>query len=551
MSELIDAKAKKELRPLLKRLETPVNLVFFTQEHACVSCREQETLLREIAALSDKLSFERRDLLADGDLARSYGINKVPATAVIGIKDYGIRFYGMTTGYEFSSLIEAILMASLGRSGLAPEIEKLLALIDVPIHLEVMVTLTCPYCPHMVHLAHQMAVANEHIRADMVESSQFPQLVQRYDVGGVPKTIINESASFEGALPAPNAILEILKAVKPKEYEQIDAQIRKAAGERFASKAVPDHDYDVIIIGAGPAAFSAAIYAVRKNLDVALIGHEAGGQITNTASIENWLGIPSISGRELASLIRVHAERYAIAEKLDVRVNSIKKKSGRFRVVSSDGAIYTAKSVIYCAGKEYRKLGVPGEDRFLGHGIAFCATCDAPLYRDKRVAVVGGGNSAFTSARDLISYAREIHIINILKGFQADPALIEEVKQAKHVTLHDGIRVIDFLGKERLSGVRLEPVEDKKGFDLSVEGVFLEIGLTPNSAPVKDFVKLNDQGEIEVGRDQSTSVPGFFAAGDVTDETEKQIVVAAGAGAKAALSAYNYLLDNKLLGHNL
>jgi alkyl hydroperoxide reductase subunit F len=220
-------------------------------------------------------------------------------------------------------------------------------------------------------------------------------------------------------------------------------------------------------------------------------------------------------------------------------------------VASSDSAIYTAKSVIYCAGKEYRKLGVPGEDRFLGHGIAFCATCDAPLYRDKRVAVVGGGNSAFTAARDLISYAREIHIINILKGFQADPALIEEVKQAKHVTLHDSMRVIDFLGKDRLSGVRLEPMESKKGLDLSVEGVFLEIGLTPNSAPVKDFVKLNDQGEIEVGRDQSTSVPGFFAAGDVTDETEKQIVVAAGAGAKAALSAYNYLLEHKLLGHNL
>ena len=547
MPELIDAKTKKELLPVLKHLKTPVRLVFFTQEHACVACREQENLLKELEVLSDKIILEIRDLLVDADVARTYGVNKVPATVVIGEKDYGIRFYGMTMGYEFSSLIEAILMVSAGKSGLAPETLHLLDLIDMPVHLEVMVTLTCPYCPHMVHLAHQMAIANEHIRADMIESSQFPQLVQRYEVSGVPRTVINEGASFEGALPAPQAILEILKVVKPKEYEQIDAQMREAAGQRFVFPAKTDHIYDVIIIGAGPAALSAAIYATRKNLEVALIGESFGGQITNTASIENWLGIPSISGKELTAIFRVHAERYAIAEQMDMKVASVGKKDVMFEVNTVSGLTYRAKSVIYCAGKEYRTLGVPGEGRFLGRGIAFCATCDAPLYRDRRVAVIGGGNSAFTAARDLISYAKEIHIVNVLKDFQADPVLFEEVMKARHVTLHSGMRVVEYLGKERLAGVRLEPVEGADRLDLNVEGVFLEIGLLPNSSPVKDLVKLNDQGEIEVERDQSTSVPGFFAAGDVTDETEKQIVVAAGAGAKAALTAYNYLLDHKLL----
>ncbi|MEN6448154.1 MAG: FAD-dependent oxidoreductase [Syntrophaceae bacterium] len=545
MPDLIDAKTMKELQPIMKRLSDPVRIVFFTQEHACVACREQETLLAEVSSLSDKITLERYDLMADSALARTYGITKVPATAVIGKKDYGIRFFGMTMGYEFGSLIEAVLLASSGQSGLLPEIETLLAIIDEPVHLEVMVTLTCPYCPKMVHLAHQMAVSSELIRADMVESSGFPQLVQRYNVSGVPRTVINEGVSFEGALPASQAILEILKAVKPKEYEQVEAKMREAAGERYAYPASPEAAYDVIIVGAGPAALSAAIYASRKNLRTALVGGSFGGQITNTAAIENWLGIPSISGQELTALFRAHAERYAIAEQPGVMVTSVGKTGELFEVHASNGMSYRAPAVIYCAGKEYRTLGVPGETGFIGHGIAFCATCDAPLYRDRRVAVIGGGNSAFTAARDLIGYAREIHIINVLKDFQADAVLFEEVKKAEQVTLHGGMRVVEFLGKERLAGVRLEQVEGSERLDLAVDGVFLEIGLVPNSSPVKELVKLNGQGEIEVGRDQSTSMPGFFAAGDVTDETQKQIVIAAGAGAKAALAAHAWLMNHK------
>lgn len=548
MPELIDAKTRKELKGILKRLKEPVRIVFFSQEHACVACREQENLLGELASLSDRISLEKRDLLADAELARTLGIDKVPATAVMGERDFGIRFFGMTMGYEFGSLVEALLLASSGRSGLAPEVEHLLGHVDVPVHLEVMVTLTCPYCPKMVHLAHQMAVASENIRADMVESSQFAPLVQRYSVGGVPKTVINEGAgSFEGALPAPQAVLELLKAVKPAVYEEMDAQMREAAGERFARPASIDETYDTIIVGAGPAALSAAVYACRKNMNVCLVAEAPGGQITNTADIENWLGVPGMSGREMAALFRAHAERYPLAEQLGAKVTSVTAEEDLFTVHAASGRDYRSRSVIYCAGTVYRTLGVPGEDRFLGRGIAFCATCDAPLFRDRNVAVIGGGNSAFTAARDLLGHARQIHVVNILKDFQADEALMEEVTRARNVTLHGGMRVVEFLGVEKLSGVRLVSVEGSDRLDLNVEGVFLEIGLVPNSAPVKDLVRLNRDGEVVTGRDQSTSVPGFFAAGDVTDEREKQIVVAAGAGAKAALAAYHYLLDQKLL----
>ncbi len=542
MPTVIDDKTRKELSTILAGLRDPVRLLYFTQTHACGACHDQETLLRELAGISGKITTEVYDLVSDADLAREHGITKVPATAVISGKDYGIRFYGMTTGYEFGSLVEAIVMVSQGSSGLDSEIEALLGLIDEPVHLEVMVTLTCPYCPKMVHVAHQMAVANDNIRSDMVESSAFPQLVQRYAVNGVPRTIINEVPAFEGALPALDAVLEILKAVKPEEYERIDAQMREGRGERSASVADPDHTYQVIIVGAGPAALSAAIYASRKNLDVALVGGKIGGQINNTASIENWLGIPSISGQDLAVLFRNHTEHYPIAEKLGVSVASVEKHNGIFRVKTSGGPVFTAESLIYCAGKEYRKLGVPGENRFIGKGIAFCATCDAPLFRDKRVAVIGGGNSAFTAARDLTGYAREIHVINILKEFQADPILFEEVNNARQVRLHPGMQVREFLGQDSLQGVRIESNDGKERLDLAVQGVFLEIGLIPNTTCLKGFIELNELGEIPVERDQSTALPGFFAAGDVTDETEKQIVVAAGAGAKAALSAYGYLL---------
>lgn len=189
MPELIDDKTKQELIKIFADLKKPVQLVFFTQEHACAACRDQKNMLKALAEISEKLSATVHDLVTDAGLAREYRINKVPATAIISEKDYGIRFYGITAGYEFGSLIEAIVMVSQGKSGLEPEIEELLKLIDDPVHLEIMVTLTCPYCPKMVHLAHQMALINDNIRSDMVGSSEFPQLVQRYEVNGVPRTI--------------------------------------------------------------------------------------------------------------------------------------------------------------------------------------------------------------------------------------------------------------------------------------------------------------------------------------------------------------------------
>ncbi|MFA5529468.1 MAG: FAD-dependent oxidoreductase [Thiohalomonadaceae bacterium] len=544
MAEYLDPDTKAQVSALLASLPAPVRLVYFTQAQACGACREQRELLETIAGLSDKVVLEVHDLLADAEAARTLGIDKVPATTVIGPGgEPGIRFYGLTAGYEFASLIEAITREAEGQSGLAPEVEALVRLIDVPVHLEVMVTLTCPFCPRAVHLAHQFALANPLIRADMVEAAEFPHLVQRYRVQGVPRTVINGVYGLEGALPAGQAVMEILRFVKPAVHERVEASQRELRGERRVAVPSPDHLFQTAIVGAGPAALTAALYAARKGLDVVLIGDHVGGQVADTATVENWPGVARSNGRELGEAFRQHAELYPVAERLHVHVTRMERTEDRFLLHIDGDERLQARTVIWCAGKQYRRLGVPGEERFIGRGIAFCATCDAPLYRDKRVAVVGGGNSAFTAVRDLLGFAREIHLVHIGNRFTADSSLQREVMATPRVTCHRNLRVTAFLGDEHLTGVRVQAVDDSERFDIAVDGVFLEIGLTPNAEPVRDLVALNAAGEIPVQRDQSTSLPGLFAAGDVTDEPEKQIVVAAGAGAKAALAVYRYLTD--------
>ena len=546
MADMINEKDKAELKLILADLKSPVRLLLFTQKSACPACARQEELLRELCALTDILKLEVHDMVLDGDTALNYKIDKAPATAVVGARDHGIRFYGLTGGYEFSSLLEAIIMVSTGRTNLDPQLEALVKKIEKPVHLQVMTTLTCQYCPAMVHVAQQFAFINEHIRADMVEAAEFPELSKKHEVTGVPKTIINEIHSFTGALPAPAAYLEIIKAVDPGQYESLMEQVRKAQSAGKIKKAEPGHVYELAIVGGGPAAMSAAVYAARKGLDVALIARKIGGQITYTAGIENYLGLAKVSGAEMSEAFRAHMERHPVAQAVGSRVTKIKKSGPEFVLSMEDGRLFKALSVVYCAGKEYRRLDVPGEERFMGKGIAFCATCDAPLYKGKKVAVSGGGNSAFTSARDLLGFASEIHLVHRRPDFRADVSLVREVSKAANVTFHNPMEVQEYLGTDKLTGIRLESPDGKKKLDLSVDGVFLEIGLTPNSAPLKNFIELNPVGEIPVDRNQNTAEKGLFAAGDVTDTEEKQISIAVGQGALAALSAYKYLADNKL-----
>ncbi len=522
MSRILDETVSSKLKTAFEALVNPVRLIFFTQENACPNCLDEGNLLREISELSSKITLEVYDFVLNSDQVLSYKINKIPATAIVGKRDFGIRFYGLTLGYELTSLIEAIIMVSTEQTGLDPRLEIPVKTIADSVHLQVMTTLTCPHCPNMVRIAHQFAFLNDKISADMVEMTEFPHLAQRYNVTSTPKTIINESQSFVGALSSEAVYLEIMKAVNPQKFREIEEELAGTQAPKTGSFKEM-HEYQVAIVGGGPAAMSAAIYAARKGSEVILIAKKIGGQINYTASIDNYLGLPETSGTDMAQAFLAHIEKFKIAKIFGLNVSKIEQTQSGFELLMEDNQRIKAKSVIYCAGKEYRKLGVAGEERFIGNGVGFCATCDAPLYAGKRVAVVGGGNSAFTSARDLLNYASEINIIHRENEFTADATLIQQVRQSSKVKFHKPFEVEEFLGTDKLLGLRLESINKKERYDISVDGVFLEIGLTPNSKPLASLINLTPQGEVPVNRDQSTQIKGLFAAGDVTDTEEKQI----------------------------
>lgn len=308
----------------------------------------------------------------------------------------------------------------------------------------------------------------------------------------------------------------------------------------------PDHDtiYDMLIVGGGPAAMSAAIYAARKMINLAVITLDLGGQVKETSEVENYLGFQSINARELVTKFEEHVKSFDIPVSIGIPVREVKMKEDIFTVLLEDGTIFSGRTVIFATGKRHRQLNVPGEKELVGKGVAYCATCDAPLFKDKKVIVVGGGNSAFTTALDLLKMNAEIILINFIKGWQADETLQQRIKKFEKVKFLDYHEVIRIEGKDKVGAAVIRDRKNGEEKRVIVDGIFLEIGLLPNSEPVKNLVEVNKQGEVIIDCFCSTSVPGLFGAGDVTTVPHKQIIISAGEGAKAALSAYNYLVKN-------
>jgi len=314
-----------------------------------------------------------------------------------------------------------------------------------------------------------------------------------------------------------------------------------------AKEPEPEVTYDLLILGGGPAAMSAAVYATRKMMNLAIITKDFGGQVRETSEIENWLGFQSINAKDLVDSFDEHVKSFDIPVSLGTATTQVNKEADTFKVRTDNGKIYSSRALILATGKRHRPLKVPGEKELVGRGVAYCATCDAPLFKDKKVVVAGGGNSAFTTAIDLLKVGAEVTLVNFSKGWRADAALQERVKQTDKVRLFDYHQVVTIEGKERVTAVVVKNREDEKEEKLDTDGIFVEIGLSPNNEPVKNLVKLNEHGEVIVDCSCRTSVEGLFGAGDVTAVPHKQIVIAAGEGAKAALSAYNYLINKSLL----
>ncbi|MBI2851727.1 MAG: FAD-dependent oxidoreductase [Chloroflexi bacterium] len=299
--------------------------------------------------------------------------------------------------------------------------------------------------------------------------------------------------------------------------------------------------YDIIIVGGGPAGLSAAVYVARKRLSALLISGDLGGQLNLTMDIENYLGYQFIEGPELISKFHEQVAQYPIDQKIGYRVARLDKIPGGFEATTEDGGeTYQSRVVIFTAGKRPRPLNVPGESEFTGRGVSYCAICDGPLFAGKKVAVVGGGSSGVEAALDLVKIAEYTYLVE-LKQLSAEPILIEKLKASQNVTVFVEHQVEKIEGKDFVEALLVRDVRSGETKRLDVGGVFIEIGLIPNSEPVKGLAELNKWGEVVITPSCETSVPGLYAAGDVTNVPEKQIVVAAGEGAKAALQAHRYL----------
>ncbi|MDD2688711.1 MAG: FAD-dependent oxidoreductase [Candidatus Omnitrophica bacterium] len=300
--------------------------------------------------------------------------------------------------------------------------------------------------------------------------------------------------------------------------------------------------HDLIIIGAGPAGITASVYAVRKGMNILVITKDIGGQAAWSGDIENYTGYQFITGPELAGKFEEHMRKYNIALNENEAVKEIKKSDNTISVTTDKGT-YTAKTVIIASGKRTKELNVPGEKEFKNKGLTFCATCDAPLFAGKTVAVIGGGNSALDAALQLINIAKKVFVINITAGLGGDAVMRQKVEESKIVTVLNNAQVTAILGDKFVNGIKIK--RENKEEVLSVQGIFVEIGLMPNSEFVKEVEK-NQYGEIKVNFRNETNIPAIFAAGDVTDVPEKQIIIAAGEGSKAALSAFRYLAQRRI-----
>lgn len=314
-----------------------------------------------------------------------------------------------------------------------------------------------------------------------------------------------------------------------------------------AKEPEPEVTYDLLILGGGPAAMSAAVYAARKLIKLAIITKDFGGQVRETSEVENWLGFQSINAKDLVDMFQEHVKGFDIPVSIGPATVEVKRDVDFFKVRTDDGRIYSGRTLILATGKRHRPLNVPGEKELVGRGVAYCATCDAPFFKGKKVVVVGGGNSAFTTAMDLLKVEAGVTLVNFNKGWRADETLKQRVRQTDKVSLLDYHQVVRIEGRDRVTAVVVRNREDEEEEKLDASGIFVEIGLLPNNGSFKDLVELNEQGEVIVDCSCQTSVEGVFGAGDVTTVPHKQIVIAAGEGAKAALSAYNYLTNKSFI----
>ncbi|HZY19369.1 MAG TPA: alkyl hydroperoxide reductase subunit F [Ramlibacter sp.] len=515
---MLDASLKAQLAAYLQRISQPVEITAVLDDTP--ASREMQALLRDIA--------EASPLVRVTETREPGGPHRTPSFAVNRPgENHGPRFAGLPMGHEFTSLVLALLQIG----GYPPKVEQdvleQIRALDQDLEFEVYVSLTCHNCPDVVQALNLMAVQNPRIKTTMVEGSLFQDEIEQRQIMGVPTVFLNGTMFGTGRMS----------------LEEILAKVDASGTEREAKKIAAKDPFDVLIVGGGPAGAAAAVYAARKGIRTGVASERFGGQVLDTLGIENFVSVKETEGPKFALALEEHVRHYDVDIMNLQRAKALKPGADLIEVELENGAALKARSVILSTGARWRQLGVPGEQQYRNKGVAYCPHCDGPLFKGKRVAVIGGGNSGVEAAIDLAGIVGHVTLLEFADQLRADAVLQRKLASLPNVTTilnaqttevtGDGQKVNGLVYKDRASG------EDRR---IELEGVFVQIGLVPNTEWLKGTLELSRHGEIIVDAKGQTSVPGVFAAGDATTVPFKQIIIAAGDGAKAALGAFDHLI---------
>ncbi|AJQ93748.1 alkyl hydroperoxide reductase subunit F [Gynuella sunshinyii] len=512
---------KTALKSYTANMTRTVTLVLQTGEHA--KRDELVSFLTDFASISDKVRFEQRDLA---------GQVRSPLSFVLEVDNEpnGIVFSGIPGGHEFNSLVLAVLQSAGTPLKLDESIQKIITGVQEDLHFEVFVSLSCHNCPDVVQALNQFALLNPHIRTEMIEGGVFQDVIESRNIQGVPTVYLNGEVFANGKIDTAKLLEKLIE-----KYPGITQGSQ--TGEQLPVQ-------DVTVIGGGPAGVAAAIYAARKGLKVTMVADRIGGQVKDTLGIENLISVPKTTGPELAGALQQHMDDYTITKREHLRVDRIEK--GALKTVHlSSGESFETKTLIIATGAKWRELGVPGEQENIGNGVAYCPHCDGPFFKGKDVAVIGGGNSGIEAALDLAGIVKSVTVFEFLPELKADQVLVKQAEARDNITILKNVATRQIIADNgKVTAIEYQDRETEQVRTQDLAGVFVQIGLVPNSAFLKDVVEMTRFGEVVINEKGETSEPGIFACGDVTTVPYKQIVIAMGEGAKASLAAFEYLLKH-------
>ena len=504
------------LKTYTEKMTNKVSLVLQTGEYE--KRAELVDFLTQLCSVSDNLQLIERD-----ENLRS------PITFYLEVngENNGIHFSGIPSGHEFNSLILAILQSSGTELKLDNTLTEMVKKIKEPLHFEVFISLSCHNCPDVVQSLNQFALINNNIQSEMIDGALFQSVIDERNIQGVPSVYLNGELFANGKIDTAQLVDKLIERfpyiVGSSDTEQLPLQ-------------------DITVIGGGPAGVASAIYAARKGLNVTMVADRIGGQVKDTVGIENLISVPKTTGTELTGNLLAHLRDYNVTIKEFLRVDTIEKGDIK-KIHLSSGEIIETKTVIVATGAKWRELGVPGEKENIGSGVAYCPHCDGPFFKGKDVAVVGGGNSGIEAALDLAGMVNHVTVFEFLPELKADQLLVEKAQAHSKITIIKNAATKEVIAQG--GKVTALAYEDRVTGELKqqpLSGVFVQIGLLPNSHFLKGVVELTQHGEVVVDERCHTSEPGIFAAGDVSTVPYKQIVIAMGEGAKASLSAFDYII---------